>query len=185
MIDHFGLIAPLYDKAIPFSRLQKLLELFELPVDGILLDAGGGTGRVAGALKPYIQIAIVTDLSEKMLKQSLQKGLPVVKAITEKLPYEPGFFDRVLIVDALHHVYDQAETVLELLRVLKPGGILLIEEPDILTWQVKILAVVEKLLLMRSHFLSPEEICLIIPSGYSVDLKREGYNSWIIVKKMI
>ncbi|MEI6290533.1 MAG: class I SAM-dependent methyltransferase [Chloroflexota bacterium] len=185
MIDHFGLIAPIYDKAIPFSRLQKMIELLDLPVDGILLDAGGGTGRVTIGLKPYLQNIFVTDLSEKMLAQSIQKGLPALKAILEHLPYAIDTFDRVIMVDALHHVYDQSETIQELLRVLKPGGILLIEEPDLMTWQVKILAIVEKLLLMRSHFLSPEEICRIIPAGYSVDLKREGYNSWIIVKKMI
>jgi len=40
-------------------------------------------------------------------------------------------FDRVLMVDALHHVVNQAETICELYRVLKPGGRLVIEEPDL------------------------------------------------------
>lgn len=183
MIDHFGLIAPIYDRAIPFSRLQKLVELLSLPDNGTLLDAGGGTGRVSAALLPFLKNVVVTDLSEKMLGQSLLKGLPAVKAVTENLPYSSAYFDRIIMVDALHHVFDQQKTIKELLRVLKPGGILMIEEPDLQTWQVKILAIVEKLLLMRSHFLSPEVICQLIPAGYRVDLKREGYNSWVIVQK--
>lgn len=48
MFDHFNFLAPIYDRAIPFSRLELLLQMVDLLVDGPLLDAGGGTGRVAG-----------------------------------------------------------------------------------------------------------------------------------------
>ena len=59
------------------------------------------------------------------------------------------------MVDALHHVIHQGQTAREMYRVLKPGGRIVIEEPDIRKFGVKLIAVAEKLLLMRSHFLSP------------------------------
>ena len=49
MNHHFDFIAPFYDRAIPFARLEKMLDVLDLPCEGWLLDAGGGTGRVRRA----------------------------------------------------------------------------------------------------------------------------------------
>ena len=49
-------------------------------------------------------------------------------------------------------------SIAELVRVLEPGGRILIEEPDLTLLAVKLVAVAEKLLLMESHFRTPEAI---------------------------
>lgn len=183
MFDHFDVLAPIYDRAIPFSRLELMLRMVDLPVEGILLDAGGGTGRVANALRPYVKQAFVVDFSRGMLAQAHAKGLIGLHAPAEQLPFSSGTFDRIIMVDALHHVHQQNATVTELWRVLKPGGRLVIEEPDLRTWQVKIVAVVEKLALMRSHFLAPPQIAALFPSSANVNISTEGYNAWVIVTK--
>jgi len=183
MFDHFDILAPIYDRAIPFSRLELMLRMVSLPMDGLLLDAGGGTGRVASALRPYVRSALVADFSPGMLAQALQKGLPGVHAPAEHLPFASDTFERIIMVDALHHVISQTQTIAELWRVLKPGGRLVIEEPDLRTWQVKIVAVVEKLALMRSHFLSPPQIAQLLPSQARVRIETEGYNAWVVVEK--
>ncbi len=183
MFDHFDLLAPLYDRAIPFSRLDLMLRVVNLPVDGFLLDAGGGTGRVAAALKPYTRDVVVADVSAGMLSQTRQKRLTGVQAPSERLPFPDNVFPRIIMVDALHHVINQRETISELWRVLQPGGRLVIEEPDIRTLTVKFVAVVEKLALMRSHFLSPPKIVSYFPPEAQINVEVERYNAWVVVEK--
>jgi len=67
--------------------------------------------------------------------------------------------------------------------VLKPGGRLVIEEPDVRCWQVKLVALVEKLALMRSHFLSPPEIVALLPREALVTVESERWNAWVIAEK--
>jgi demethylmenaquinone methyltransferase/2-methoxy-6-polyprenyl-1,4-benzoquinol methylase len=130
MNSHFDWIAHFYDRAIPFTRLEQMLRVLDLPPAGSLLDAGGGTGRVAEALRSHVGWIVVADVSFPMLAQARQKDLAVTSTATEHLPFPDETFDRVLMVDALHHVSNQAATIVELYRVLKPGGRLVIEEPD-------------------------------------------------------
>lgn len=183
MNSHFNILAPFYDRAIPFTRLDQMLKVLDLPHTGSLLDAGGGTGRVADALRPHVGWVVVADVSHGMLVQARLKDLSTTSTESEHLPFPDGSFDRVLMVDALHHVHNQAETIREMYRVLKVGGRLVIEEPDIRTFAVKMIAVVEKLALMRSHFLSPSRIAQLFPSEAKVTIEAEENNAWIIAEK--
>ena len=183
MVDHFDRLAPFYDRAIRFSRLEHMMEFAGLPADGLLLDAGGGTGRVAAALRPYVREVVVADLSIGMLRQARRKGLETIITPIEALPFADGSFERVVMVDTLHHVIHQGETVSELWRVLKPGGRLVIEEPDVRDWRVKLVALAEKLALMRSHFLSPPEVAALLPPEARVSVHSERWNAWLIVEK--
>ena len=183
MNHHFDWVAPFYDRAIPFARLERMLEILALPGNGWLLDAGGGTGRIAAALCSHIDRVIVADVSTGMLAQACAKGLIALNAETEHLSFPADTFDRVLMVDALHHVIHQNETIRELYRVLKPGGRLVIEEPDIRTFPVKLIAVAEKLALMRSHFLTPLEISSMLPSDAQTTTVVQDYTAWIIAEK--
>jgi ubiquinone/menaquinone biosynthesis C-methylase UbiE len=182
--DHFNFLAPYYERAIKFDALEIMLGTAALPAEGLLLDAGGGTGRVAIALKPYVRNVIVADLSPGMLLECLNKNLVALLAPTEALPFTPDTFSRIIMVDALHHIIDQRETVCELWRVLKPGGRLVIIEPDLRKFSVKLLALAEKLVLMRSHFLAPQEIISLF-NGFDarVMLGFDGINVMILVNK--
>ena len=159
MIDHFGFLAPFYERAIPPPDPEQLQRLLQLPVPGRLLDAGGGTGRVSAQLIPLVGDLVLTDSSAGMLVQAKYKsGLRISQSHTERLPFADNTFERILVVDALHHFRDQKKAMAELARVLKVGGRIVIEEPNIKHFRVKLIALAEKITLMRSRFLYPEEI---------------------------
>ncbi|MCZ7545056.1 MAG: class I SAM-dependent methyltransferase [Anaerolineae bacterium] len=87
-LDHFSLVAPIYDRVfngvIPSDRLRALLDL---PAQGWLLDAGGGTGRVSGALRDQVGGVAVVDYSPGMLAQAGRKnGLAQARARVQRLP---------------------------------------------------------------------------------------------------
>ncbi|HNT75268.1 MAG TPA: class I SAM-dependent methyltransferase [Anaerolineae bacterium] len=186
ILDHFGLLAPLYETFIHPRDPVQLRALLAPPIDGPLLDAGGGTGRVAQFLRDVASEIVVTDLSFKMLQQTAAKdSLHSACAHAEALPFPDGSFARVIMVDALHHVCHQAKTAAELWRVLRPGGRLIIEEPDLRLRGVKLLALAEKLALMRSHFLSPPQIAgLFTTPDAHIHIEVAAPNAWIIMDKL-
>lgn len=185
VLDHFGLLAPFYERFIRPREPQTLRTLADLPTSGALLDAGGGTGRVAQFLRGRAAQVVVADLSPKMLQQARKKeGLLLVCSETEELPFLDESFARVIMVDALHHVRDQRRAAGELWRVLRPGGRIVIEEPDARTLGTKLIAWGERLALMRSRLLSPAQIAELF--GYPnarVHIRTEGSTAWVVVEK--
>jgi len=184
--DHFDHFAPVYERFIRGgiqAGLQDLLgDLRGLRV----LDAAGGTGRIAQSLTGAGAAAVVvTDASPAMLKQAQTKpGLQAAQALAEGLPFTQDHFDRILMVDALHHVIDQAQTAKELFRVLRPGGRLVVEEPDIDTFGVKLIAVAEKLAGMRSRILNARKMAALfaLPRA-QVRIQKGRGTVWVVVEK--
>ncbi len=177
--DHFSAIAPIYARAT-YSSLETLRRLADLPTRGCLLDVGGGTGRVAATVRDLVDEVVIADVSMGMLKQADRSTLRPVCAFSESLPFPSDSFDRILMVEALHHVVDQPSTADEMFRLLKPGGRIIIEEPDIRSFGVKLIALAEKLLLMRSHFLSPQQIADLFKNA---TIHAEESSAWVVVTK--
>ncbi len=186
MFSHFDLAAPIYDRILGHLDMSTLYDLLALPVEGALLDAGGGTGRVSWPIRSRVGMVVISDLSSAMLCRARRKGgVQVLQAHAEKLPFADNTFARIVVVDALHHFCEQEAAIADLLRVLARGGRMVIEEPDIHRLPVKIIAVMEKLAFMRSHFLSAESIGRIVEqNGYSAET-RTGHpaSAWVIVDK--
>lgn len=184
IIDHFGFIAPYYDRVFKPGNRDDLISLAALPIDGMVLDAGGGTGRIAQFLREYAPQVVVADLSFEMLTQAQEKdSLLTACSHTERMPFPDESFERIIMIDALHHVCHQGDTARELWRLVKPGGRIVIEEPDVRVFGVKLLALAEKVLGMRSHFLAPPAIAALFDGAAQIRIERKGPISWVVVDK--
>ena len=184
-IDHFNLLGPLYDFIFREKSGQTLLKLVDMEQGQKLLDVGGGTGRVTVLFKDISDALIVADSAIMMLIKAQGKRLISVNSESERLPFPQGLFDRIIMIDALHHVADQKKTLREMWRLLAPGGKIVIEEPDINNIFVKVLALGEKLLLMRSNFLSVNTIASMAEKLNNSDVHtfRENGIAWITISK--
>lgn len=183
--DHFDFIAPVFSR-VGYASVADMIKYADLPTPGRVLDAGGGTGRVANAIREQAGEVVIADPSLGMLRQADRTQLKLACSHSESLPFPDGTFERVIMVDALHHVIHQGQTAREMYRVLKPGGRIVIEEPDIRKFAVKLIAIGEKLLLMRSHFLAPAEIVALFAfdSSQASVHAAEG-NAWVVIDKPV
>ncbi len=182
-LDHFNLVSRYYDRLFRVRNAERLQELLQLPAPGPVLDLGGGTGQVTLALRGLADQVVVLDESIGMLRQARLKGLPTVRGEAERLPFAQGAFARILVVDTFHHLRDQRKAAAELLRVLAPGGRLVIEEGNVELTPVRLVALAEKLILMRSHFFSPQAVQRMFEAGGGqVLLERQGAKFWAVVQ---
>lgn len=97
-----------------------------------LLDVATGTGLVARAATQVLRepsAVIGLDPSRGMLREARKVlASPLVQGTIEELPFADGQFDFVSMGYALRHVADLGVAFTECLRVLRPGGRLLILE---------------------------------------------------------
>jgi SAM-dependent methyltransferase len=132
--DHVAAIRP--GQANPFigDELWQALEdstrvlvLKHVAPGSRILDVGVGLGRLLGPLPQYRRFGI--DISFDYLKQARALGIEVAFARVEDMPFHDAYFDAVTVCDVLEHVLDLDGCVRQLLRVLKPGGVLIVRVP--------------------------------------------------------
>jgi SAM-dependent methyltransferase len=97
-----------------------------LPMGGLVLDVGCGTGQLGAAIAAEGFDVYGVDLSASMVLKARQRGLVgTYAAITSALPFADDSFDLALTVATLHHLElpeRVAATVTEMGRVVKHGG---------------------------------------------------------------
>ena len=111
------------------------------PADRVI-DLGCGTGRHVLELAKRPADIIGADLSRHDLRAArylleimrrrgeVRARVHWLQTAGERLPFKSASFDRVICTETLEHVDDDSVLARELVRVLKPGGILAVSVPD-------------------------------------------------------
>jgi ubiquinone/menaquinone biosynthesis C-methylase UbiE len=92
-----------------------------------ILEAGCGTGLILERVARFAREAAGFDLSAGMLAKARARGLNVVQASVEHVPFPSESFDLVYSFKVLAHVEKIADALAELARVTKRGGWMLLE----------------------------------------------------------
>ena len=111
------------------GRLAELL----LPVQGgRYLELGAGTGADALELEERFEVSVTgVDASSAMVEEARRRGLGDVRVATaEALPFEDRSFDGCWADRVLQHVAEPEAAIAEMLRVTRPGGRLVVADPD-------------------------------------------------------
>lgn len=99
--------------------------------DKIVLDLGCAGGFMAEALDDRgAQVTGIDPAAEAIeAARNHAKGRTITYdvGVGEALPYTDGQFDAVVCVDVLEHVQDLDKVLIEVTRVLKPGGMFLFD----------------------------------------------------------
>jgi len=93
-----------------------------------ILDAGVGCGQVLKPLKNYQRYGV--DIAISYLNKAKENDIEVSMAKLEELPYRDKLFDAVISCDVLEHVFKLDQVCSQLIRVLKPGGVLIVQVPN-------------------------------------------------------
>ena len=142
----FDSVAPRYDlmNDLMSGGIHRLWKRFTVEVSAVregqrVLDLAGGTGDLAGRFSPLVGErgeVVVADINsamlhigrDKLLDQGVHGNLGFVQADAEHLPFVEHHFDIVSIAFGLRNVTRKEQALQSMLRVLKPGGRLLVLE---------------------------------------------------------
>jgi len=110
------------------NLVVRLIESLKISVPDIL-DVGSGTG---GNLMAFDRLGKTTgiDISKTAVNFCRMRGLKnVTCSPVEKIPYADGAFDVITSIDLLEHTSNPVEVLLELKRVLKENGRIIVTVP--------------------------------------------------------
>ncbi len=94
------------------------------------VDIAGGYGRLANEYLPRTKVTTIFDYSKTELAQAKEIYGDQIKTKAGdiyNLPFKDNSFDALMMVRATHHFKDMQKVSDELYRVLKPGGVAVIE----------------------------------------------------------
>ena len=179
----FDLIAGLYDLVMPSALIEPLRDGFAFAdrrIDSVV-DVAGGTGRASDGLARVGFDPVVVDRSAGMLRRAHAAGHAAVRGDAEALPLRDDAVDAAVIVDALHHLPAPESGLAEAYRVVRPGGVVVVQEFDPRSYRGRGLVAAEQLVGFDSTFWEPETLCdRLAAVGFEPRIAREGFEYVVV-----
>lgn len=121
--------------------LELLAHRFDLGRVQTVLDVGSGVGHWGRLLAPLVSADArivglerdarwVTEAVAHAAARGMADRLTYQQGVAEQLPFDDGSFDLVTCQTLLIHVANPAAVIAEMVRVVKPGGLVLVAEPN-------------------------------------------------------
>lgn len=144
--DVFHSVAAKYDimNDLMSGGVHRLWKRFTIEISGVragdkVLDIAGGTGDLSYKFSRIVGqegLVVLADINESMLRvgrdrltdRGISGNLVVAQADAQYLPFPDNSFDCITIAFGLRNVTDKDLALRSMLRVLKPGGRLLVLE---------------------------------------------------------
>jgi SAM-dependent methyltransferase len=113
------------------KRLDEIIAGFEpYRQNGLLLDVGCGAGTFMQGARRAGWDAVGVEVSATAAEHNRAEGFEVFNGELADARYPEGRFDVVVLSEVLEHVAEPREMLAEVLRVMRPGGLLWATTPN-------------------------------------------------------
>jgi 2-polyprenyl-3-methyl-5-hydroxy-6-metoxy-1,4-benzoquinol methylase len=120
-----------------FRRCVQLVEAYE--PRGKLLDVGCAAGFFVKAAADAGWDAVGIEPCRWLADYGKTRlGVKIIPSTLAEADFKDGSFDVVTMWDVLEHVPDPLAELQHVFRLLRPGGLLVVNYPDVGTWQAKL-----------------------------------------------
>lgn len=124
------------DKQSVFKYFTAVVSTYILSTDDVL-DLGCGPGGFLAVIATLCGKVTGADITpsfvnecNRLIQDKRLTNAAVILIKSGSLPFPDGYFDKIVMVDTIHHLEDADETMDEVFRILKKDGLLLIFEPN-------------------------------------------------------
>src|SRR4051812_12103664 len=116
-----------FDKALSAQHVAK----------STMVDVGAGLGHFSSVGERRAAVVVPVDIAPRLVSR-LRKQFPAAMvASATDLPFLTGSVDFIVSSECIEHTPDPRRAVREMLRVLRPGGVLFLTTPNLLwRWSV-------------------------------------------------
>lgn len=190
----FDSIAHIYDESLPphinLHYARKRVEFVRrLGASGPILDAGCGTGTLAGQFREAGFHVVGLDLSLRMLDvMRTEEEILGVCGQSHQLPFPDESFGVVICVAVLHHVVDAeliAATIRDMVRVTRVGGHTIIwdHNPNNPYWPFLMARLPQDA--GRTRLVPASEILAALPDRRPARLYRLGWTPEFVPRRLL
>lgn len=122
----------IYDNLLKKSLIQP---------DSDIIEIGCGTGKISEALVKTYKNLTVSDISEKLTNHTAERlQIKGLSFDCTDIPLPNNSYDAVISSECIEHTTDPMKAILEMTRILKPHGILILTTPNKLWYPALIMA---------------------------------------------
>jgi 2-polyprenyl-6-hydroxyphenyl methylase/3-demethylubiquinone-9 3-methyltransferase len=102
-----------------------------------MVDVGAGLGHFSAVGERHAAVVVPIDIAPKLVSRLRERFPSAMVASATELPFATASVDFVVSSECIEHTRDPRRAAREMMRVLRPGGVLFLTTPNLLwRWSV-------------------------------------------------